>query len=115
MGMKLKTLLTEILVEALFGKKFRIKVKGGAHPERVFLGMATANAKPNERPYRITWFSIGQAIATDFPDNRHVDLSLEEMNSILEMQLFPPKIIQRIKDRYSGDKSPLIGDEYTIG
>lgn len=107
MGMKLKVLLMEILVEALFGKRFPVQIKKNGETF-VKAGIASANAKPNERPYRITWFS------QDFSENRHVDLTLEEVMAILHEKSFPPDIVQRVKDRYPGDDSDFIGDQYTI-
>jgi hypothetical protein len=114
MNLSLRRLMLEVIVEAAFGKKFKLKMEKDGK-ESTWLGMATANAKPGELPYRITWFSIGQyLIQGDIPDNRHVDLSFEEMQSILHLHQFPPEIVQRISKRYPNDQSPLIGDKYWI-
>ena len=103
----------EVLLEATFGKKFKISMmkNGNRH---TWLGMATANAKPGERPYRITWFSINKLLAAGIPDNRHIDLTFEEMENILQMNMFPPEIIKRVHDRYPDPNDELIGDEYVI-
>jgi hypothetical protein len=103
--LSLKTLLMEILLEASFGKKFMLTLKKRGM-EKKHVAMATANAKPGERPYRITWFT------DSFDENRHVDLTYEEMMDILKRSEFPPETVQRIKSRYPD--SDLIGDEYTI-
>ena len=105
MHLSFKRLLMEIIVEASIGKKFPIILtKNGI--ETKLIGIASVNTKPGERPYRITWFTL------NLSDNRHVDLSLEEMTAILNSKSFPPDIIQRIRDRYPD--SNLIADKYTI-
>lgn len=111
----LKRLLMEIIAEAMFGQKFKLRVTKDGQM-KAFIGMATANAKPGEKPYRITWFSLGQAIAQGgIPDNRHIDLDLEEMKAILAAKEFPPEIVKRIQEKYPGDTSELLGDRYQIG
>lgn len=96
----------EIIAEAMFGKKFKLLVTTNG-TQKEFLAMATANAKPGERPYRITWFQL--------PENRHVDLTFDEMKNILDIHGFPPEIVKRIQDRYPNDDSELLGDRYQIG
>ena len=113
--MLLKRLLVEIILEAMFGQKFKLRVTKNGQM-KAFIGMATANAKPGERPYRITWFSLGQAIMKgSIPDNRHVDLDFDEMKQILAAKEFPPEIVKRIQDRYPNDDSELLGDRHQIG
>jgi hypothetical protein len=104
----------EIILEAAFGKKFKLQITKGGIPT-TFLAMATANAKPGELPYRITWFSL-ERNALGYPDNRHVDLTFEEMQSILNTKIFPPEIVKRIQMRYAKDTElkNMVGDEYTI-
>lgn len=97
----------EILVEALFGKRFPVQIKKNGETF-VKAGIASSNTKPGERPYRITWFS------QDFSENRHVDLTLEEMMEILREKIFPHDIVQRVRDRYPNDESDFIGDQYII-
>lgn len=96
----------EILVEASIGKKFPITLtKSGK--ETTYIGIASANTKPNERPYRITWF------IPDLSMNHHVDLTLDEMVAILDAKVFPPEIVQRVRLRYPED-GELVGDKYVI-
>ncbi len=95
----------EVIVEASIGKRFPIILtKNGV--EKKLIGIASANTKPEERPYRITWFT------PDLTDNRHIDLNLDEIMNILKAKTFPPEIIQRIRKKYPD--SELIGDSYTI-
>lgn len=113
--LSLKGLLLEILLEAMFGEKFKLRVTKNGQM-KAFIGMATANAKPGERPYRITWFSLGQAITKGgIPDNRHVDLDFDEMKEVLSKKGFPPEIVQRLRERYPNDDSELLGDRYQLG
>jgi len=102
----------EIIVEAMFGKKFKIVVTQNGK-KFGYLGIASANAKPNERPYRITWFSLGSYFIREIPENRHIDLTLEEMQEILKLGQFPPEIIKRVKEKYPPN-DPMVGDEYVI-
>ena len=96
----------EILVEASIGKKFPITlIKSGR--ATTYTGIASANTKPGERPYRITWFT------PDLSINHHVDLTLDEMVAILEAKVFPPEIVQRVRLRYPEDDE-LVGDAYRI-
>lgn len=95
----------EIIVEASIGKKFPITLTKNGKPV-TYVGIASANTKPNERPYRITWFT------PDLSSNHHVDLTLDEIISILEKKTFPPEIVQRVRDRYPDDE--LVGDHYSI-
>jgi hypothetical protein len=105
MPLSFKTLLKEIIVENSFGKKFPVKMmKGGV--SSTWIGIASANTKTGERPYRITWFR------PDLSENRHVDLTLDEMLEILKNKTFSPEIIERIRGRYPD--SDMIGDEYTL-
>ena len=105
MKISLKTLLMEMLIESMYGKKFPIKViKNGI--EQVFTGIASANVKPGERPYRITWFK------PDLTDNRHVDLDFQEMENILNTKRFPEEIINRIKMKWPDHE--LVGDDYQL-
>jgi hypothetical protein len=102
----LKSLLMEIIVEASIGKKFPIFLtKNGK--KTTYIGIASANTKPGERPYRITWFT------PDLSINHHVDLTLNEMISILEHKTFPVEIVQRIQTRYPKG-GELVGDQYVI-
>jgi hypothetical protein len=104
--LSLKILLREIIAEALFGKKFHIHMtKNGS--TSTLLSIASANTKPGERPYRITWFR------PDLSENRHIDLELEEMQEILRIKEFPPAIIDRLKKKWS--ESDLVGDKFTLG
>lgn len=103
----LKQILNELLLEAMLGKKFPlILTKNGEN--KTLRGVASVNTKPGELPYRITWFT------SNLHNNRHVDLTLDEMNNILIKGIFPPEIVQRIKDRYPDDNGDLIADTYTI-
>lgn len=96
----------EILVEASIGKKFPITLtKNGK--TTTYIGIASANTRPSERPYRITWF------VPDLSINHHVDLTLDEMMTILEAKVFPPEIVQRVRLRYPQDDE-LVGDAYRI-
>jgi hypothetical protein len=95
----------EMLVEAMFGKKFPIRmIKNGN--EQTLVGVASANAKPGERPYRITWFT------PDLTNNRHVDLDFHEMQNILNEPRFPEEVVNRIKNKWPDHA--LIGDEYHL-
>ena len=105
MKISLKTLLMEILIEAMYGKKFPIKViKNGI--EQILIGVASANAKPGERPYRITWFK------PDLSNNRHVDLNFQEMQNILDTNMFSDEIINRVKTKWPDHE--LVGDDYQL-
>lgn len=97
----------EIIVEAAIGKKFPIVLSKNGK-ETTLTGIASANAKPGELPYRITWFT------PNLSDNRHVDLTLDEMVGILESKIFPPEIIQRVRNRYPSDGGDMIADAYTL-
>ena len=94
--MKLKGLIMEILHEALWGKRFKLNTieKNGIH--RSYAGMATANIKPGELPYRISWF-YGQHAAG------HIDLTWEEVNFIIDKCYFPPEIIKRAEKKWGAD------------
>jgi hypothetical protein len=105
MQLTLKNILLEILLEASFGKKFPIEMKKNGN-STTFIGIASANAKPGELPYRITWFTSNLAL------NRHIDITYNDMMNILNMKYFPPEIVQRIKIKWPDDE--MNGDEYTI-
>lgn len=101
---KIKSLIVEMLLEALWGKRFIIKTieKNGKH--RRYIGLATANVKPNERPYRITWIDGETPLG-------HVDLTWEEVNKILEVKHFTPDIIARAENMWGPE---AIAKQYYI-
>lgn len=100
----LKSLLMEIIAENLFGRKFSITMLKHGNPT-VLMGIASANTKPGERPYRITWFD-------DELRNHHIDVEVEELVSVLSSGEFPPALIQRIKEKWPNGH--LVGDQYTF-
>ena len=90
MNSSIKTLIIEVLLEALWGKQFQLVVRGGKFNYGKYTAIASKNTIPDERPYRITWFHSGEVPAG------HIDLEWEEMNHILEIKKFPDDIVQRI-------------------
>lgn len=113
MRLSLKTLLLELLFEAAFGKQFLIQIRKNGTSIK-YPGIATANTKPDERPYRITWF-FPSPNDPDLLTNRHVDLTYEEMMEIMKLRYFPKDIVNRIKERYpDSEQLKCIGDEYFI-
>lgn len=99
----IKNLILEVLLESLWGKEFAvIATQNGM--KRKYVGMATHNTKPGERPYRITLLSGTTPIG-------HVDLTWEEINQILALKHFTPEVIQRARDMWGDD---AIADDYEI-
>lgn len=87
-------LIVEVILEALWGQKFKLSVSDPHSSRRgIYTAVASKNVKPGELPYRITWFIGNDALG-------HVDLTWEEINNILEIKYFPKDIVDRISQTW---------------
>jgi len=82
--------LQETLNEELYGKKLKVKYFGDECD-----GVLSKNTKPNELPYRITWFTM---VGTDrLSADGHMDITEEEVAYVLKNKQFPPTVYERIR------------------
>lgn len=93
MKSNLRSIIYEVLMEALWGSEFQVIITTPDGQRTKYSGMATRNAKPDELPFRITWMQTGE-------DAKHVDLTWEEISQILSSKHVPPEIVQRASKKW---------------
>jgi len=106
MNSSIKTLIIEVLLEALWGKKFQVIIKSPSglnygKREDKCIGIASKNPIPGELPYRITWFDKSEPLG-------HIDLTWDEINKTLASSKFSPDIATRISDKWGVPKCDYI-------
>lgn len=89
MNSTLKDLILEVLLESLWGQKFQIELSTGEIKGHKYLGIASKNVKPNERPFRISWFD------DNLKAHGHIDMTWNEMSKTLADQKVPNYIAIR--------------------
>lgn len=76
--------------EELYGRKLEVEYFG-----EFCDGVLSKNTKPNELPYRITWFKM---VGTQYlAAEGHMDISPEEVEYVLQNKQFPQSVYDRIR------------------
>ncbi len=83
--------IQEPLNEELYGKRMKMTYCGGDVD-----GVLSKNTKPDERPYRITWFEDASDVEEMEPQG-HVDLTYDEVQFVLTNKTFPPEVYERLR------------------
>ena len=102
MKVDIKSLIYEVLTESLYGKPLTLKVGKFKLP-----ALISKNVKPDEEPYRLTWFVTSGA---HFDAGGHLQLTSQEVNQIMTTNKLSPEHERDLQRNFLIDKVPITID-----